>query len=100
MRQAGDHLRGGMTSPLFLAAAAAGPAAALLYEFDLVPGGPTASLLPVLAIVLAASFGIVLGLKIGRHYLRGMRWLAVLPNTLVLCFYGFFLLFFGLGGSR
>jgi hypothetical protein len=85
---------------LLLAAAAAGPAAALLHEFDLVPLGPTASLWPLLVIVLASVFGIILGLWIGRQDLRRLRWLAVTPNGLVLCFYGFLLLFFGLGGSR
>jgi len=85
--------------PLLLAAAA-GPSTALLHEFDLVPLGPTASLWPVLVIVLASVLGIVLGLRIGRQGLRRLRWLAVMPNALILCFYGFLLLFFGLGGSR
>lgn len=89
-----------MVSTRFLIAAAAGPAAALLHELDLVPLGPAASLWPLLVIVVAAGSGILVGLRIGRHDLPGLRWLAMIPNGLVLLFYGFFLLFFGLGGSR
>lgn len=84
----------------FLGAAAAGPAAALLHELDVVPLGPRASLWPLLVIVLAAALGIFLGLRIGRQDFRGLRWFVMIPNGLVLCFYSFFLLFFGLGGSR
>lgn len=64
------------------------------------PLGPTANLWPLVGIVLAAAFGIVLGLRVGRRDFRRVRWLAMMPNGLVLCFYGFLLLFFGLGGSR
>jgi hypothetical protein len=85
---------------LLLAGAAAGPAVALFHEFDVVPFGPTASLWPLLLIVLASLFGIVLGLRIARQGFRRLRWLVVAPNGLVLCFYGFLLLFFWLGGSR
>lgn len=94
-----DPPRGGMTPALFLAAGA-GPATAFLYESGLVPLGPTASLWPYAVIVLAAVVGIFLGLKIRHRGMRRLHWLAVLLNGLVLCFYGFFLLFFGLGGSR
>jgi len=89
-----------MVWALFLGAAAAGPATALLHEFDVVPLGPTASLWPLLVIVLAAALGIFLGLSIGRQDFRRLRWLVMMPNGVVLCFYSFLLLFFGLGGSR
>jgi hypothetical protein len=95
-----ERPRDGMAWPLFLVAAAAGPAAALFHEFEVVPLGPSASLWPLLVIVLAAGFGLCLGLRLGRDEVRGQKWLAVFPNGLVLCLYGFFLLFFGLGGSR
>ena len=95
-----DPPRSGVMWSLLLAGAAAGPAAALLHEFDIVPLGSTASLWPLLVIVLASLLGIVLALRIGRRGLHRLRWLAVAPNGLVLCFYGFLLLFFGLGGSR
>jgi hypothetical protein len=84
----------------FLVAAAAGPATALLHEFNVWSPGPSASLWPLFAIVLAAVLGILLGLSIGRREFRRLGWLAVVPNTLLLFFYGFLLLFFGLGGSR
>ena len=83
-----------------LGAAAAGPAAVLVHELDLVPLGPAAGLWPLMVIVLAAGFGLFLGLRIGRRDLRWLRCLAAIPNAATLCFYGFLLLFFGLGGSR
>lgn len=84
----------------FFAAAAAGPATAILHEFDLVPIGPPGTLWPLVVIVLASMLGIFFGLRFGQQNFRRLRWLAMMPNGLVLCFYGFFLLFFGLGGSR
>lgn len=95
-----DSPRNGMVWPIFLCAAAVGPAAALLYEFDIVPLGPSASLWPYGVVVFAAVLGIFFGLRMGPGDIRPLRWLAMLPNGLVLCFYGFFLVFFGLGGSR
>lgn len=83
-----------------LIAAAAGPTTALLHEFSIVSLGPTTSLWPVLAIVLAALLGIVLVLGIGHREFPRSRWFATIPNGAVLLLYGFFLLFFGLGGSR
>jgi VIT1/CCC1 family predicted Fe2+/Mn2+ transporter len=62
--------------------------------------GPAASLWPILVIVLVAVLGLVLGLRAGRRGPRWLRWLVVTPNGLVLLFYGFLLMFFGLGGSR
>ncbi|MEX2529432.1 MAG: hypothetical protein WD960_01555 [Gemmatimonadota bacterium] len=85
---------------LILVAAAAGPATALLHEFDVLSLGRTAGLWPLLVIVLAAAFGMILGLRIGRRGFQWLRWLAMIPNGVVLCLYGFLLLFFGLGGSR
>lgn len=83
-----------------LVAAATGPTAALLHEFNIASPGPTASLWPVLVIVLAALMGLGLGLNFGRRSFPRLRWLVMIPNGAVLLFYGFFLLFFGLGGSR
>lgn len=83
-----------------LIAAAAGPAAALLHEVDAFSLGPPASLWPVLAIVLAAGLGMTAGLAFGPRGSRRIRWIALIPNGAVLLFYGFLLLFFGLGGSR
>lgn len=74
-----DPQRGGVMWSLLLAGAAAGPAAALLHESDVVPLGPTASLWPLLVIVLASVFGIVLGLRIGRQDSRRLRWLVLFP---------------------
>jgi hypothetical protein len=95
-----DPPRIGIVWARVLVAAAAGPATALLHEFDVLSLGPAASLWPLLVIVLAAVLGIVLGLRIGRQGLRRLRWLAMIPNGLILCLYSFFMLFFGLGGSR
>ena len=83
-----------------LVAAAAGPAAVLVHELHLVPLGLAASLWPLLVIVLAAGFGLLLGLRSGRCDRPWLRWLAAIPNAAILCFYGFLLLFFGLDGSR
>lgn len=77
----------------------AGPTTAFLHELDAVSLGPTASLWPLFVIVLVAVLGIFLVLRIGPDF-RLLRWLAIAPNGLVLCYYGFFLLFFGLGASR
>jgi hypothetical protein len=95
-----NHPRSGLVRVLFLVAAAAGPATALLHEFNVWSPGPSASLWPLLMIVLVALLGTFLGLSVGRRDFRRLRWLAVVPNTLVLFFYSFLLLFFGLGGSR
>lgn len=95
-----DHPNSGLVRVLFLFAAAAGPATALLHEFNVWSPGPSASLWPLFVIVLAAVLGTFLGLSAGRRDFRRLRWLALVPNALVLFFYGFLLLFFGLGGSR
>lgn len=88
------------TWALVVAAAVVGPATAVLHELDIVSLGPAATLWPLLAIVLATVLGIVLGLRIGHRDSRRLRWVAMIPNGLVLLFYGFLFLFFGLGGSR
>lgn len=78
----------------------AGPGVAVLYESDIVSVGPSATLWPVAFVALVAAAGMVLGIKVA---LTGPRWLGVLvalANGLVLMFYGFLLVFFGLGGSR
>ena len=83
-----------------LAGFLAGPSAALAHEVGLVSVGPSATLWPVGFVVFLASVGILVGVGIAS---RGSRLLAVtvvLPNLLVLATYGFFLVFFGLGGSR
>ena len=77
-----------------------GPAAALLHEFGLVSPGPAATLWPILSVVLAAATGVLVGLAVVRRESRRLWWLVVVSNGIVLMFYGFLLLFFGLGGSR
>ena len=76
-----------------------GPGIAFLYERGSLPGssGGLWSLLPV---ILVAAAAVAVGVKAA---IRGPRWLGYLVvtvNILVVLFYGFFLLFFGLGGSR
>ncbi len=80
-------------------AAVLGPIAALVHETDAWPAPIPATLLPVLIVVLAALAGLVLAVRGGRRP-RTLKWLGILSNGSVLALYGFFLLFFGLGGSR
>jgi len=55
---------------------------------------------PILLVVIAAATGVFVGLLVVRHESRRLWRLMVVPNVIVLMFYGFLLLFFGLGGSR
>lgn len=83
-----------------LAAMVAGPVVAVLHEAGLLSLGPPATLWPVAVIVVVALVGVLMG---ARVWVTGSPWwgaVVVLPNLLVLGPYLFFLLFFGMGGSR
>ncbi len=83
-----------------LAASISGPAIAALHETGKLSVGPSATFWPVFFVVLVAGAGLVVVAKALSGRSIWIRLLAALPNGLVLMFYGFFLLFFGLGGSR
>lgn len=85
---------------LSAAACAAGPAAAVLHEADVLSVGPSATLWPVGFVTAAAAVGLALGHRIWRRDSRALGAVVAVPNGLVLALYGFLLLFFGLGGSR
>ena len=51
-------------------------------------------------IVVGALAGFATGVRLATRVSRGLGALVAAPNLLVLAFYGFLLLFFGLGGSR
>ena len=85
---------------LALAALLLGPTAALLYEARVLVVGPSGSLWPVGFVVGAAATGLWIGLRLGRGRSRASGAVIALVNGAVLAYYGFFLLFFGLGGSR
>lgn len=85
---------------LAAAAFAAGPGMAVLYESDVLALGPSATLWPIGFVTVAAAAGLVTGLRVGAHSSRALGALIAVPNALVLVLYGFFLLFFGFGGSR
>ena len=85
---------------LAAAAFAAGPTIAALYETGTLALGPSATLWPIGFIALAAAGGLFTGLLLGTRVSRLLGAVIAIPNGLVLAFYGFFLLFFGLGGSR
>lgn len=82
------------------AALAAGPAMALLYETGTWWFGLTGTLWPVGIVVVASLAGLLTGLRLVTRVSRWLGGLVVIPNALILLFYGFLLLFFGLGGSR
>ena len=85
---------------LSAAACVAGPGMAVLYESDVFALGPSATLWPIGFVAGAAAVGLVTGLRIGARASRALGAVVAILNGLVLAFYGFFLLFFGLGGSR
>lgn len=83
-----------------LAGSAVGPALAGLHESGLLSVGPAATLWPLGFIVMGAAVGIAVGSHVARRGSRLLGVAAALTNLAVLVFYGFLLLFFGLGGSR
>jgi len=85
---------------LAAAAVAVGPGMAVLYETDVLALGPSATLWPIGFVTVAAAAGLVTGLRVGARASWALGALVAVPNGLVLAFYGFFLLFFGFGGSR
>jgi len=82
------------------ALALAGPGLAVLHETDLLPPGLSASLWPVALVALVAAVCVIVGLRIAIRHRRWTGLLVAIPNGLILLFYGFLLLFFGLDGSR
>lgn len=86
--------------PVALAGMVAGPVTVVLHEVGWLSLGPTATLWSTASIVFVSMLGILVGARI---WVAGSRWLGAvvaLPNLLVLGPYLFFLLFFGMGGSR
>lgn len=83
-----------------LAASMSGPAIAALHETSTLSVGPSATLWPVFFVVVVAGAGLWVVGKAVDDRSTWIRLLSAVPNGLVLMFYGFFLLFFGLGGSR
>ena len=78
----------------------AGPAMALLYEADVLVLGPSATLWPLGFVALTGAAGLITGFRLGVRGSWVLGALVSIPNGLVLAFYGFLVLFFGLGGSR
>ncbi len=95
-----DPQRSGEVWRLAAAAFAAGPGMAVLHETGTLSLGPSATLWPIGFVVVAAAAGLVTGLRLATRVSRGLGALVAVPNLIVLLFYGFFLLFFGFGGSR
>ncbi len=85
---------------LVMAALVIGPGTAVLHETGMLSLGPTATLWPIGFIVMAALAGLATGLRVATRVSKVLGALVVIPNFVVLGFYGFLLLFFGLGGSR
>jgi hypothetical protein len=85
---------------LALAGLLVGPAMAALHETGTLPLGPGATLWPVGFVVLGATMGLLAGQAVASKGSRLVGALVALPNLVVFLFYGFLLLFFGLGGSR
>lgn len=77
-----------------------GPTAAFLHEADVLGIGPSGSLWPIGFVAVAAAAGFSMGLRLRKGGIRALGAIASLVNAIVLAYYGFFLLFFGLGGSR
>ena len=85
---------------LVLAALLVGPTAALLYEGRLLVIGPSGSLWPIGFVAGAAATGLWIGCRLSGGGSRAAGAVIALVSGAVLAYYGFFLLFFGLGGSR
>lgn len=83
-----------------IAAFVASPGLAALHETTGLPFSPAAPLWSIGIVVLAAALGMAVSLWVGRRDSWWLGAIAAFPNAAVLAFYGFLLLFFGLGGSR
>lgn len=79
---------------------AAGPVMAILHETDTLSFGPAATLWPIAFVVAAAAAGLLTAVIIAANVSSLLGGLVMIPNVPVVLFYGFLLLFFGLGGSR
>ena len=83
-----------------VAALAVGPGTAVLHETGTFSPGPSATLWSIGFVVIVAVAGLVTGLRVATRVSPGLGALVGVPNALVVLFFGFLLLFFGLGGSR
>jgi len=81
-------------------ALAVGPVTALLHETDVLSLGPSATLWPIGFVAIAALAGVGTGAVITARVSRWIGGAVIVANGLILAFYGFLLLIFGLGGSR
>lgn len=95
-----DFKKSGENWALPALASLAGPLMAYLHESGSLPVGASASLEPIVAIVIVAGVGLVVGLRATRRPPRWIGLVAVVTNALIVMLYGFLLVFFGLGGSR
>lgn len=77
-----------------------GPTAAFLHEARVLVIEPSGSLWPIGFVAGAAATGLWIGLRLRKGGWRALGAIISLVNGIVLAYYGFFLLFFGLGGSR
>lgn len=89
-----------MNSMWLILATLSGPGVAILHEYNIFSIGPDATLWPLVSIVLVSGLGIILIIRIAFQQSSRFLWLAMIPNGVILLFYGFLLLFFGLGGCR
>ena len=80
--------------------ALAGLTLAVLHESGIWSVGPDATLWPIGAIVLVAGLGLIPAFQLGARESWSLGTMLMIPNLAVVLFYGFLLLFFGLGGSR
>jgi hypothetical protein len=79
---------------------AVGPALAGLHETGMLSLGPPATFWPLISIVIGAMLGLSVATWVARRASVFVGIIVAGPNLLVLLFYGFFLAFFGMGGSR
>ncbi len=97
-----EHKRG-VSSKTWLMAAlafAAGPLMSLLHETDTLSPSLGATLWPIAFAAAAAAAGLLIGLIIAIRASGILGAVVIIPNVPVFLFYGFLLLFFGMGGSR
>ena len=80
--------------------ALAGLTLAALHESGVWSPGPDSTLWPIGAIVLVAGLGLIPAFQLGARESWSLGTMLMIPNLAVVLFYGFLLLFFGLGGSR
>ncbi len=97
-----EHKRG-VSSKTWLMAApafAAGPLMSLLHETDTLSPSLGATLWPIAFVAAATAAGLLIGVIIAIRASGILGAVVIIPNVPVFLFYGFLLLFFGMGGSR